>query len=161
MYLEVATKLQHTLDACFWNGKDAYHISVNGETESSFPLNDEDSALPSVSSVALANLIRLSALIGGYDDKIDALIESKNYQLLNAPQSIPLMLSSFFMKLTGPLKIGSPKVDESLRGVYVFPFKVMAFSEQPTVCYRKGCVEMANLSDFAAELAEIVSLCTK
>lgn len=160
-YLEVAAKLQHTLDADFWNGRDAYYVSAKGETEASFSLNDEDSALPSASSVTLANLIRLSALVGGYDGKIHALVKSRSHQLLSAPQAVPLALSSFFMKLAGPVKIGSASVDESVRGVYAFPFKVLASSEQPTVCYHKGCVEIANLPELAAALAEMVSLCTK
>jgi uncharacterized protein len=108
-WLKLASELQRTQEALFWDSSNGGFFDTTGKDLSILIRSKEvyDGAEPSGNSVAALNLLRLSALLG--DEAIrkqaEKTIQSFISTLHDAPQVMPQMLAAMDMFFGPPMQI--------------------------------------------------------
>ncbi len=125
-WLRFAEKLQATLDAFFWDEAEGGYFSAPADTELVLRLKDDyDGAEPTASSVAVANLVRLSVLAGEpsataapdaalapHRARAVRTVEGLRAQWSGAPHALPVMLCGLADLLAEPAHVvlaGDPR----------------------------------------------------
>ena len=118
-WLRFAEKLQATLDALFWDEAEGGYFAAPADTELVLRLKDDyDGAEPAASSVAVANLVRLSILAGEpsasavsdvaltpYRTRALRTVESLRAQWSGAPHALPVLLCGLADLLAEPAHV--------------------------------------------------------
>ena len=140
-WLKFATELQETQDRLFFDEKNGGYFSTTGK-ESSLPLrmkDDNDSAEPAASSVAVRNLLRLAQFRN--DKQLEArakkTIDAFAPTLSHFASAMPQMLVSVDFSLSKPRQIviagkaDSPETKALLREVhrYFLPNKILIVAD--------------------------------
>jgi len=119
-WLRFAEKLQATMDRLFWDEEDGGYFASSSDAGLVLRLKDDyDGAEPTASSVALANLVRLSVLAGeplfandGHRARVRRLAEAFRSQWSTAPHAMPVLLCGLADLLSEPAHVvlaGDPR----------------------------------------------------
>jgi uncharacterized protein YyaL (SSP411 family) len=108
-WLSFALDLQQTLDALFWDNISGGYFSVTGEDASVLlrMKDDNDSAEPAASSIAVLNLARLAAMLNDSQmaERARRTVMAFSPQLAHFPSGMPQLLVAFDFLNGSPMQI--------------------------------------------------------
>ncbi|KAI8614108.1 hypothetical protein BC830DRAFT_412987 [Chytriomyces sp. MP71] len=108
-WLQWAVELQATMDEVFWDREDGgYFTGGEGEEGVLLRVKDEfDVAEPAPASVAVRNLLRLDAIVGGSDylERAEKVFLASLSSLKQVPRNMPVLVSGWIAYTRGIKKI--------------------------------------------------------